>query len=196
MAKRINISVSDELYDKIRGVKKGFKGDLQISKICQRAIEEAIEEAEPRAYCWKLGEEDAKKFIESLPTEIATSAVERLAGELFPYLKNQDQILRVLQRGGVVPVEKITDSVRIERQTNLINGWLSFYDRLTSIDKDHFLFGWGGEHWEEDEDTVGMRLNKIEDWYRLGSKAAFNKLAEKVKNNDDDVDQFREISSK
>ena len=66
MVKRINISISDELYDKIQDVKKGFSKDFNLSKICQKAIEESLEDAFARNVIWMTGFNDGKEYVNSL----------------------------------------------------------------------------------------------------------------------------------
>lgn len=86
MAKRISVSLPDELFAKIRDLKEEFE-DLRagekrrsrkVSSICQRALEQAVEEAEVsrvyrlegikdgRAAAQKLAEKDRKFVVKVL----------------------------------------------------------------------------------------------------------------------------------
>ncbi len=70
MAKRINVSIPDELYKGIQKAKQGFSKDFSISKICQKAIRNELDNATGRATAWTYGFKEGKEYIQTLtPTE-------------------------------------------------------------------------------------------------------------------------------
>jgi len=58
MAKRLNITISDELHENLQV----FKNKINISKICQKAIESAIELEKIKRQYWGFGYSDAQEY--------------------------------------------------------------------------------------------------------------------------------------
>ncbi len=60
LSKRVNISISDELHERIQMAKKGFSEDFKLSQICQKAIEKVLDKKEAFEIYRKTGIQDGK----------------------------------------------------------------------------------------------------------------------------------------
>ncbi len=69
MAKRINISISDEISEQIKLSRKKFK-DLNVSDICAKALCEKIAELEAYTIYRKAGFDDGHKQFKNIEKEI------------------------------------------------------------------------------------------------------------------------------
>ena len=72
MAKRITISILDELWEKIdlNDLQAELIGPYKISRVCRRAIEEAVDMAMSSKIYRTAGKEDGGEASGDLPTEI------------------------------------------------------------------------------------------------------------------------------
>lgn len=75
MAKRITISIPDELYEQIQVTKNDYGKPLNTSQICQEALSEAVREAEAHKIYKDAGYQDG---LESFP-KLARKTSEKIA---------------------------------------------------------------------------------------------------------------------
>jgi len=79
MVKRINVSIPDELYEKIQSVKQGFSKEFSLSKIFRKAIENELEDAVRRSAVWNDGFQYGVEYLKSLDYEEQSKAKSMVA---------------------------------------------------------------------------------------------------------------------
>ncbi len=89
MAKRISVSISDELHNKLEVARKLFPGKIQSSKICQEALNKALEEIEAYSKYRDAGIEDGKRNWEKLPNQTVHIICEGMVQ--YPLLKLEEE---------------------------------------------------------------------------------------------------------
>ncbi|PLX77261.1 MAG: hypothetical protein C0615_05775 [Desulfuromonas sp.] len=77
MAKRMTISVPDELYEQVRNSEDG----INVSQICQKALAEALLEQEASKVYKRCGFEDGVKGLKDVDRKIARKIAFALSGD-------------------------------------------------------------------------------------------------------------------
>jgi len=184
MVKRINVSLSDELYKEIESVKKGFTKGFSISKVCQRAIELSLADAGARNFVWDCGIKYGEKYITSLAAEEQRKVA--MMAKTFPK-KMPEVILNYLIK------HKVIDQSNLQKHMELITDWKDMFYRFdTSIDPDSNrpelqgmidIYDWcGGVSMIDgtkilDDDLTENRMNEVVDIWRRGVIAGMLKIA-------------------
>ena len=100
MTKQLSITIPDDLYERLRKLKKemtGTEGKRKISYVCKKAIEEILEEADACAIYRKEGIKDGKRVAASLPEE------------------DKEYISRILSKDKDAPYRKWSELNKIEK---------------------------------------------------------------------------------
>lgn len=198
MVKRINVSISDELYDKIQSAKKGFSKDFSISKICQQAIEKELDDAKARAFAWGYGFEDGKIYVESLSPEERIGAKKMVTN--FPR-KYPDDLTGLLIKAGFIELNNLE---KLKKHIAILENWKSAFARFEDIedledmdlswcDEDNVvnLWEWGGRPAIHDgvkivDEAVEIRWEKIQQLWREGFIAGIKEATKSIEEADDE----------
>ncbi len=121
MVKRINVSVSDELYEKIQSARQGFRKEFNLSKIFQNAIENELEGAVRRDTVWNDGFHYGVDYLKSLDHREQIKAKSMVA--TFPRRLPKD-IFKPL-----ILAEVITEG-NLGKQTSLRRYWKAVEERF------------------------------------------------------------------
>jgi len=126
MVERINISVPDGWPDKIKKLKErqGFNKDFSISKICQDAIEQELENAERRALIWEDGVAYGKEYYGTLHPEEQNKL--KIMVENLPR-KFPENILKLLVKANVI------SSNNFSKHAEMLQYWGAVSDRFDVI---------------------------------------------------------------
>lgn len=81
MAKRITISIPNELFDQIKRVKDELHQDINTSKICQKALSEAVKEAEAHKIYEDTGIKDGLECFSKLTRKTTEKIAYALNGD-------------------------------------------------------------------------------------------------------------------
>ena len=81
MAKRITISIPDELYERIKTAKDDYFRDINTSQICQKALMNTVTQIEAHRVYENAGREDGAKEMSSIPQKIAARIAHSLNGD-------------------------------------------------------------------------------------------------------------------
>jgi predicted CopG family antitoxin len=174
MVQRINISISDELFEKIQNIKQGFTKDFSISKICSKALEQSLEDALTRDVIWKTGFNDGKEYVQTLSSDEVIKAKKMILN--LPR-KLPDDLLELLMKVNLIGPDNL------QKHLSIISYWKSIHsrfdpevnteDQLPGKKEGIDIWEWGGspavhegvEIWVESAD---IRWNKIEELWRKG----------------------------
>jgi predicted CopG family antitoxin len=192
MVKRINISISDELYDKVQSAKKGFSKDFSISKICQQAIEKELDDAKARAFVWRYGFEDAKTYVELLSPEERIRANKMVTN--FPR-NYPDNLMELLLKAGLIELNELNNFEKLKKHIVILGYWNNVYDKFDDIElmvpswckEEDFvdILSWCGrsliyEGEEIDDIPVEIRWEKIDQLWREGFIAGIKEATKSV----------------
>lgn len=139
MVKRINVSVPDELYEKIQLAKQGFSREFSLSKIFQKAIENELEDAIRRATVWNDGYQYGTEYLKSLDYEEQLKVKKMVIN--FPRRLPKD-ILKPL-----LIVDVITET-NLNKHTRLRHYWKAVDERF--------------------DFPIGVRYDKVKELWRKG----------------------------
>jgi hypothetical protein len=177
MVKRINVSISDDLYDDIQSAKQGFSKEFSVSKICQQALKDELEDAQARAYVWNTGFDDGRQYVESLNPEEQIN-IQKLISS-FPR-KYPDDLTELLMKAGFIELNNLE---KLKTHLSILEHWKSVFKRFEfqeNVDVSWFekegnvdLWEWGGrpaihdgeEIWDVSAD---IRWEKIQQLWREG----------------------------
>jgi hypothetical protein len=104
MANRLNISVSDELYEKI----DCYRNKLKISKVCQKALEKAVQVEEAKEEFRNIGFADGQKQAVQISSEDIEKILEIMKGKEGRYRRwnKMDRMEEVYERFADKNVER------------------------------------------------------------------------------------------
>ncbi len=174
MVQRINISIPDELFDKIQQRKQGFTKDFSISKICSKALEQSLEDAFARDIIWKTGFNDGKEYAQTLSPDEAIKAKQMVLN--LPR-KMPDDFLELL-----IKVDLI-GSDNFKKHSSIIIYWKSIFarfdpegickDKLPGNTENVDIWEWAGSPAVHDGeemygDSADIRWEKIKELWRKG----------------------------
>ncbi|MFT5725941.1 MAG: hypothetical protein ACI8PB_000057 [Desulforhopalus sp.] len=137
MVERINISIPDGWQEKIQTLKErqGFNKDFSISKVCQDAIENELENAERRALIWEDGVSYGREYYVNLsPDEqVKIRIMVNNLPRQFP-----DDILKLLVKSNVITSDNLS------KHADMLKYWGTVHERF------NFIKGFGSsDDWDE-----------------------------------------------
>jgi hypothetical protein len=144
MAKRINISIPDELFDKIQIARQGFSKKYSLSRICQAAIEGFIEDALIRDKICRKGYAYGQGYIHSLSLGECIKAKKMI--DRFPR-KYPEDLTKVLLESGLVTPLIMQEPENLQKHIEILDHWKNGFEVFQYDDE---IMEWMGDYFKRD----------------------------------------------
>ena len=124
MVKRITVSISDELAEKIEAVEHGLSKEFSLSAIFQNALEESLENIQRRDAIAKDGVKFGEDYFKSLSRDEQRKAKSMI--DSWPR-KYPEEVIEIFVKAGLIT------SDTLEKHLDVLKYWKSVHERFEQI---------------------------------------------------------------
>lgn len=197
MVKRLTVSVSDDLYDKIQNAKQGFSKEFSISKIVQQALEKELDDAKARAFVWNYGFNDGRDYVESLSPDEQLNAKKMVSN--FPR-KYPEDLTELFMKAGFIELNNLD---KLKKHLAILEYWKSVFKRfefMEAVDAKWFeedgnvdLWEWSGTPAMHDGEEIWdvsseIRWQKNKELWREGLIAGIKDATKNLEETGDETE--------